>query len=115
MVKHNITTVKINKPNYHIIFMDILEKKHPEKASVCESLLSKRELNVIDILQINKIIFGSNKTNEAFNQKHKSYTTADILQILDYQKKYRLNNIQVANHFKISRNTVSKWKKVYLI
>ena len=60
--------------------------------------------------KLNEIIFGK-KTE---NQKFKSYKRSDILKILDYQKKYKLNNSQLANHFNISRNTVTKWKKMFL-
>lgn len=57
--------------------------------------------------RFNEIIFGK-KTE---NQKFKSYKRSDILKILDYQKKHKLNNIQLAKHFKMSRNTITKYKK----
>jgi len=102
-----------NKPNYHNIFRDIIEKKFPEKTSACERLLSKRELSIIDIMAINNRIFGSDKATEVFNQQHKSYSESDIRQILNHQKKHQLNNSQLAQHFKLSRTTVTRWKKIY--
>lgn len=108
--------MKNNKPNYFRIYNDILQKKFPQKIKECEAILSNNDLSVLDILEINKIIFGkSDEENQAFDQKHKSYHQSDILEILDYQKKHKLNNVQLALHFKLSRNTVTKWKKLYLV
>lgn len=103
------------KPNYKKFYTDILSLKFPEKKQECEVLLNKEELSVMEILLLNKIIFNTNKASEETNQKHRSYQKSDILQILDYQKKHNLNNTQLANHFQISRNTVAKWRKQFLI
>ena len=100
--------------NYKQIFNDILDTKFPYKKDDCLHLLNKEELSAIDIIRINKKIFGQNNENEILNQKHRSYSKSDILKILDYQKKHKLNNSQLANHFKISRNTITKWKKLFL-
>ena len=102
-------------PNYKQIFTDILNKKLPEKKEACENLLNKKELSTIDIIHLNNKIFGiTDKAMENENQKHRSYSKSDILQMLDYQKKYKLNNSQLAIHFKLSRNTVTKWKNMFL-
>lgn len=107
---------KNNKPNYHNIYNDILKLKYPQKINDCKNILNNKELSVLDILNINQIIFGrSSLEDTAFNQKHRSYSKSDILKILDYQKKHRLNNVQLANHFKISRNSIAKWKKLFLV
>jgi len=55
----------------------------------------------------------SDKEKIRDNQKLKSYDKNTILQILDYQKKHHLNNTELALHFKLSRNTVAKWKKIF--
>jgi hypothetical protein len=34
--------------------------------------------------------------------------------MLDYQKKNKLTNSQLAKHFKLSRNTVTKWKRLFV-
>ena len=103
-------------PDYFQIYTDILNKKHPDKKEECQSLLQKENLSAIDIIELNKKIFDKqNKETESFNQKHRSYSKTDILKILDYQKKHKLNNTQVANHFNLSRNSVTKWKKMFLI
>ena len=103
-------------PNYKLIFADILEKKYPEKTKNCEEILHKDNLSTLDILALNQIIFGiTDKQSEEKKQKHRSYKKTDVFHILDYQKKYKLNNSNLAKHFKISRNTVSKWRKMFLV
>lgn len=102
--------------NYKQIFSDILNIKYPQKKEECLLLLQKEKLSVIDVIKINKVIFGlPDKEKAKFNQTHRSYNRSAILQILDYQKKNKLNNSQLANHFNLSRNTVAKWKKLFLI
>lgn len=102
----------INQPNYHKIYSDIIYYKYPQKRLICQSILEKKELLVLDILKLNYLIFGmSDRETVIFNQRHRSYGMSDILEILDYQKKRNLNNSQLANHFKLSRNTIAKWKK----
>ncbi|WP_228442064.1 helix-turn-helix domain-containing protein [Chryseobacterium nematophagum] len=116
--KSNTKKEVINKStiNYKLIFSDILDKKHPDKKEECRSLLEKHNLSVLDIIELNKRIFGPiDKETEEFNQSHRSYTESSIFQILDFQKKNHLNNTQVAKHFKLSRHTVAKWKKQYLV
>jgi len=104
-----------NQPDYKNIYEDILQKKFPHKKDECKALLNKENLSVLNIIELNQRIFGIHKESEQFNQKHRSYNRSDILQILDYQKKHKLNNSQLANHFKLSRNTVAKWKKIFLV
>ncbi|MET3037259.1 helix-turn-helix domain-containing protein [Chryseobacterium sp. NRRL B-14859] len=102
---------KNHDPDYARIFMDIISMKHPEKWTSCSSILNRGELSVLDILELNRLIFEVE--NISMNQKHKSFDEAAILQILDYQQKYNLNNSQLACHFRLSRNTVTKWKKCF--
>lgn len=101
------------KPDYNKIYTDIVNLKFPEKKQECEVLLNKKELSVIDILLLNKMIFNTDKTTEETNQKYRSYQKSDILKILDYQKKHKCNNTQLANHFKLSQNTITKWKRLF--
>lgn len=104
------------RPNYKQIYLDILSKKCPHKEDECEKLLEKKSLSALDIIELNKKIFGTgNQQSEKFNQSQRSYDKSDILQILNYQKEYKLNNTQLAIHFKLSRNTVAKWKKMFIV
>jgi len=101
------------KPDYRRIYNDLINKKYPEKRREFKSMLEKEALSVLDVIQLNQRIFG--RTNHAIlNQRHRSYDKTAILQILDYQKKNKLNNYQVALEFKMSRNTIAKWKKIFL-
>jgi hypothetical protein len=111
-MKQNTNT----KPDYKAIYRDILQQKFPHKIKECLPLIEKKDLAAIDILALNQKIFGQHSTDSKnINQKYRSYSKSDILQILDYQKKKKLNNTQVATHFNLSRNSVSKWKKIFLV
>ena len=99
-------------PDYHRIYSDIINEKFPHLKKELLPLLDKRSFSVLDVLEINKKIFGiPNLETAYFNQRHRSYRRSDILEILTYQEVNKLNNTQLANHFKLSRNTVAKWKK----
>lgn len=102
--------MKKSQPNYAKIYSDLIRLKYPEKEALCKKILLKREeLSIIDVIKLNLII----SPNNPYNQKYKSYDKETILHILDYQKKNNLTNAQVACHFKMSRNTISKWKKKF--
>ncbi|WP_336687251.1 helix-turn-helix domain-containing protein [Chryseobacterium bernardetii] len=102
-------------PNYHQIYNDIINKKYPSRKEECRFLLNKENLSVLDIIELNSRIFGiSDQRTEAFNQSHRSYNKSSILMMLDYQKKNKLTNSQLAKHFKLSRNTVTKWKRLFI-
>ena len=101
-------------PDYVAIFTDIIKKKFPEKEEVFKYLMSKKELDTLEVLNVNKQIFGSkNITIKTIHNKYNSYKKRDIFKILIYQRKYELNNSQLAKHFSLSRNTVAKWKKIF--
>ncbi|MDR6919266.1 helix-turn-helix domain-containing protein [Chryseobacterium sp. 2987] len=104
-----------SNPDYKAIYTDILYQKFPDKLHKCLPLLNKVYLSAIDILKLNKKIFGpSEEESIKINKRFHSYNKSDILQILDYQKQNKLNNKQLANHYQLSRNTVTKWKKMFL-
>ncbi|GAA5082571.1 hypothetical protein GCM10023210_00020 [Chryseobacterium ginsengisoli] len=105
---------KISQPFYKKIYSDILSRKFPEKMNECKSILSKKELSVLDIIQLNQKIFGYNEITSD-NQRLRSYDDQSILKILEYQKEYNLNNTQLSIHFKLSRNTIAKWKNNFKI
>ncbi|MCQ4142437.1 helix-turn-helix domain-containing protein [Chryseobacterium sp. EO14] len=102
------------KPDYKLIFSDIIDKEYPEKREKCQSFLDKDFLSALDIIKLNSLLFEikDNKKNN-LSQKHRSYKKSDVLQIIYYQKKFKLNNSQLAKKFNLSRNTVTKWKKIY--
>ncbi|MXS71884.1 helix-turn-helix domain-containing protein [Flavobacteriaceae bacterium W22] len=104
--------MKYPSPDYKLIFTDILDKKFPHKKEKCQILLKKKNLSAMDIIELNNNIFN---TPDRENQKYRSYSKSDILKILDYQKNHKLNNTQLSTYFKLSRNSVTKWKKMFLV
>ena len=97
------------KVNYKTHYTDIINDHYPSKKSVCQEILNKKTLFILDTIELNKLIFeDEHNKNIEVNQKFKSYSKKEILLILDYQKTHNLNNSQLANHFKLSRNTVAK-------
>lgn len=105
---------KITQPYYKKIYMDILTMNFPEKIDECNSILAKEELCVLDIIQLNQRIFGSEEISSE-NQRLRSYDDETIIQILKYQKKNGLSNTQLSNHYKLSRNTITKWKNYFKV
>ncbi|WP_223608314.1 helix-turn-helix domain-containing protein [Chryseobacterium sp. OSA05B] len=108
--------MKKTNPDYKRIYEDIITYKYPEKRPLCVSILSKDFFSVKDVIKINDIIFPQSKDahGHSENQKHRSYDKFAVMEILDYQRKNKLNNTQLAAHFSLSRNTVAKWKKHFL-
>ncbi|SHF68199.1 hypothetical protein [Chryseobacterium vrystaatense] len=101
-------------PNYKRIYQDIIEKKHPDKKEKCIDLLEKEKLTTREIILINTYIFGTEIVSEVIqnNSKFRSYDQETVLYILNYQIRNNLNNTETASYFKISRNTLAKWKKM---
>ncbi len=97
-----------NKPNYKLIYQDFIKEKHPDKSTICAPFFDKNLWTDLDIIKLNKVLLG----NTSRNQRFKSYDKKTILEILNYQKVNNLNNCQLADHFKLSRNTVAKWKRL---
>jgi DNA-binding transcriptional regulator YiaG len=103
----------MKKPNYKRIYLDLIEIKFPDQLDQYKALLThKKELSVLEVVHLNQKIFGEpDQETLQHNQRNRSYDKKAILEILDYQKKNKLNNSQLAQHFRLSRNTVSSWKK----
>lgn len=101
----------LNQPNFKKIYHDIINDKFPEKKDSCAKLLNKKKLSALDVITINNILFTQSSET---SQQYRSYKKSDILEILDFQKKFKLNNSEAAKHFKLSRNTVAKWRKIFL-
>jgi|SRR5690606_22247591 len=103
-----------SKPHYVKIYRDLVRMKYPQHWEDVKELLEKDELSYFEIERLNKKLFQTNSPNkEQLQQKYKAYDKKTITQILLYQKKNNLNNLQLAKHFKLSRNTVAKWRKIF--
>ena len=104
----------ISAPNYQKIYKDLIQQKFPDKFDLCKSLLQKESFCTLDVISLNKIIFETrDKDTESFDQKHRCYDEKSIFKILQHQKRLNLNNSQIASIYKLSRNTIAKWKKLY--
>lgn len=86
--------------------------KYPGKIELCSNILNKEYMSILDVIKLNRLLFETD--NEIANQKLRSYDKRTVLEILHYQKENKLNNIQTAVHFKLSRNTITRWKKSFL-
>ncbi|MDP9960841.1 helix-turn-helix domain-containing protein [Chryseobacterium lathyri] len=103
-------------PNYKKLYTDIISYKNPKKWKECSFILAKAELTTLDIINLNEIIFTTtDKEISRFNQQHKSYDKNAIIDMLTHQHVNKLNNTQLAIRFKLSRNSVAKWKKKYTL
>jgi len=109
---------KVNKtiPDYKRIYTDMIQKRYPHKKEECRTILEKNKLTTLDILKLNDIISDAHNCIVCkSNQKHKSYDSETIIKILEYQKKNKIANYQTAIYFNMSRNTITKWKKKYVV
>lgn len=80
-----------------------------EKSTNCKKILGKSEISDLEVLDLNYLIFGKSNDN-----KHRSYDKETVKFITSYQLNNKLTNQEISELFKISRNTISKWKKLYL-
>ena len=103
------------RPYYHKIYADMIASKYPDKIKLCEHYLKKEDWTALDVITVNDILFGSSKkkADVAIDQKHRAYDEESIKEILKHQRDYKLNNIQVANLYKVSRNSITKWKLLF--
>jgi len=105
---------EINKgPDFQKIYSEIIERYYPEKEEECKFYLNRTDWSSLDVITVNNILFSQKSSREIleFNQKHRAYDEKTIKKILQYQKKNKLNDTQVSIHFKLSRNTLLKWKR----
>ncbi|KFC19603.1 transposase [Chryseobacterium sp. FH1] len=101
------------KPDYKLIYSDILQSKYPEKIYSCKAILRKDNLSTLEVIKLNKLIFGVSDERSKENQRYRAYDKTAIINILEYQKTNKLNNTELACHFRLSRNTITKWKKFF--
>lgn len=101
-------------PDYIRIYTDIILMNYPQKLEICTPILRKKKLTALEVIELNELIFGLEEIETAkFNQRHKSYDESTIIKLLNFQKNNGYNNTQMADQFKMSRNTLAKWKKIF--
>lgn len=106
----------MDRPNYHQIYIDIINQRCPDQWQEYACYFVHSNLTHFEILHLNKLIFhplAGGDTRE--NKRFKSYDRETILKILRYQKDEHISNSELAHVFGISRNTVAKWKKHYIV
>ncbi|MGE8525144.1 helix-turn-helix domain-containing protein [Chryseobacterium rhizosphaerae] len=101
---------KKEMPDYKKIYTDMIEMKYPEKKESCREILESDKLLALDIIALNKIIFGKSIQEK----KHRSYDKTSILRMLDHQEQNNMTNVAMSRSIGISRNSIAKWKKMYL-
>src|SRR5690606_12509075 len=111
--KESVTNKK-RSPNYGNIYKDLFRMRYPQYYKEFKSLLDKEELNYFDIQRTHNRLLKENVHLKKENQKYKAYDKETILKMLHYGKINNLNNTELAKHFNLSRNTVTKWKKMFI-
>lgn len=102
-------------PDFKLIYTDIINEKFPEKIN---DPLIRNKLETlhtaVDVLKFNILVFGeSDYTILSKSQRLRSYDEASIREILDYQRKNKLTNTETGNHFRVSRNTIARWRSFF--
>lgn len=114
MAKEIQLITKRNGPDYEKIYCEIIEKSCPLKKKEINTLFSKKNIKAYDIIELDMLLNAViSKDEQAFNQQHRAYDEDTIKYILEYQSKYALTNIKTSEIFGVSRNTISKWKKLF--
>ncbi|THV59378.1 helix-turn-helix domain-containing protein [Chryseobacterium candidae] len=100
-------------PNYKKIYTDMILMKYPHKMDQCHAILEKNIINSLDVVLLNNILVGVAHNQIRLNTNLRSYDKDTVLYILEYQIEHNLNNRQLAAQFNLSRNTVTKWKRIF--
>lgn len=102
------------KPNYSKIYRDMLKLEYPEKLKEPKIIELLKNLNTTeDVLNFNRRIFKQSKESEENNQKLKTYDKKTMLKLLQYQQKHGFSTSFMSKKYKISRTTITKWKKTF--
>ena len=100
-----------SRPNYSLIFLDILEMMFPDRCPKEIGIFAGKELSTEEVLLYNKKLFGQNNSSS----KYRSYDKTTIISILSKQKKHHYTNEEVSKIYNVSRNSLAKWKKLFLV
>lgn len=108
------TSKKVTVPNYSRIYKDLIEKRFPERMHEFVEMLNKENFTFFEIIKLNDLLFGKkNKNQETQEQRYRAYDKQTILRIFRYQKQHMLNDRELALHFKLSKNTIARWKSTF--
>ncbi|EJL70041.1 helix-turn-helix domain-containing protein [Chryseobacterium populi] len=102
------------RPNYRKIFQDMLQLEHPDKLEDPKIRELLKKLNTTEeVLNFNDKLFKQSKESLKNNQKLKTYDKKTMLKLLQYQKKHGFSTSYMSKKYKISRTTISNWKKTF--
>ncbi|MEY8761447.1 helix-turn-helix domain-containing protein [Chryseobacterium tongliaoense] len=102
------------RPNYRKIFHDMLQLEHPDKLEDPKIRELLKKLNTTEeVLNFNDKLFKQSKESLKNNQKLKTYDKKTMLKLLQYQKKHGFSTSYMSKKYKISRTTISNWKKTF--
>ncbi len=92
----------------------MLKQDQPEKLKdpKIQTLLQNLKTTE-DVLNFNELVFKQSKESMKNNQKLKTYDKKTMLKLLQYQKKHGFSTSYMSKKYKISRTTLSKWKKTF--
>lgn len=113
----------MNVINYRTLYLDFLQ----DNAVVLPNNIRFQLINMINkynnnqfstqrLASINAAIKKHIKrklTQEISDSTSNSYDKNHIKYILAYQVTYKMNNVEVSSQFKLSRNTLAKWKRMF--
>lgn len=104
-----------NRPFYHKLYADMIRDKYPDREQKCADYLNKEDWTALDVIKVNTILFAKKQGHNEISsdQRHRAYDQKSIKQMLYEQKKDKLNNKELAVKYKLSRNTVAKWRKLF--
>jgi Transcriptional regulator containing PAS, AAA-type ATPase, and DNA-binding domains len=102
------------RPNYTKIYQDMLKEKAPDKLKDPEIKRQLKKLNTTEnVLSFNEKVFKQSKESLLHNQKLKTYDKQTILKLLHYQEKHGFSTSHMSKKYKISRTTLTKWRKTF--
>ncbi|WP_419868654.1 helix-turn-helix domain-containing protein [Chryseobacterium sp. CT-SW4] len=102
------------RPNYTKIYEDLIRLECPEKLTEPTIKKQLQNLNTCeDILNFNEKIFKQSKQSLKDNQKLKTYDRKTMLKLLQYQKQHGFSTNYMSKKYKISRTTLTKWRKTF--
>lgn len=113
--KNNSKQLKVI--GYKNIYTDLIYESNylnPKNIEAVKDQISKIN-SFSDVLRLNEVIRGKNTTVNSvkLNQQLKSYDKDLIFKILKEQQNSGLSNQDIALKYKMSRNTIAKWKNVF--
>lgn len=102
-------------PDYKRIYRDLIAIEFPDKINDTKFFFSKcGNWSNSDVLKFHRFLYNTKEGYVTDNNKHKSYDKETIIEILEYQRKNNLNNLETSKHFGVSRNSITKWRKIFL-